>query len=981
MPDPAPAPKSIAEVANEGGLLPAAPEDQDVSQLPASGGGSFAIGSPGNARVNAGVLASKFPTTVKAFVGNRAIELPPDQAQKALDAGTIKVPANQDLHVRLADGSFKVIPADQFNQHRADGATLVSAHDHHLADLGEKYDTGVGSGLLATALGGVRGLSTVPGGGSISDELVDLVGGAEGVEAANYLKEHRPTLSGIGEAGGMIGQALLLPGGGLAGLAEKGTAAVAGEGLAGRVLAQGARAAAENAQLTHTDLVSEEALGAPPITAEKYFATVGEQALWGGALGAGGAILGAGLGAAKRGIAEALTRETTAADIDGVAEKAFGYKPKGSVGEALVKAQALLSGADAEGKEAISNAGIQNWSKEARELRSAALHVDEVRTGAAKSLSDDMTALLQKTEAIADESRGISKRANMKGLVSSTLEAPELQAHAMDALQDVRNQISEMAADPETFGHGGALKRIDQQLRSHEKDLVSAVEKGDQAEMFAVLDDTKRTIGGWSRKFQAGAGDPLAREQAQEVFARLGDVERGGGIYEDLRKNLEDESTWGKAAAAQKGINAACTDFAAAQKQLGRAGVATAAGEGSFGRASYAVDPAKMEKYVGSLVNPTTDLAHKAMTDYIQSAKTLASAIDDSFELSADKQAMVTAVKASAIKMEMGASDIGDRLAKVNQIDALIKAGRGPGGNGAVFLGHLIGGPVGGAIGMAGSQLSNPGKNIMRLAQLESIVSKFDGKVGGAIGRFFERGEEGSSSKIAKAARTANTLRRGREEGERESIRTEFERRQKAIGALQDPAVVAQRMGAHFETLQGTAPQTASMLGATAAKAVAYLTSHMPTAEVVDPLTGEKGTPPLSEMATFNLRAEAVEHPESVMHDLARGRVTVEQVDAIKNVYPGIYRELQAKVQETIVSHAQAGRPLDFQQRVSLGVLLDVDTDPSLAKPAMGHAHATFSAPPAPAPKSSGGGRGGPSPQGRSLETPEQRMSSEPGAV
>jgi hypothetical protein len=123
------------------------------------------------------------------------------------------------------------------------------------------------------------------------------------------------------------------------------------------------------------------------------------------------------------------------------------------------------------------------------------------------------------------------------------------------------------------------------------------------------------------------------------------------------------------------------------------------------------------------------------------------------------------------------------------------------------------------------------------------------------------------------------------------------------------------------------------------------------------------------------VRVRAVQDPAGVVDDLARGRVTTEQVETLQAVYPGIYRELQQKAQQSLLEHAQAGHPLPFQQRVALGVLLGIDSDPSLAKPAMGHAMATFGKPPAPPPKGSGSGHVGPSAISRDIATPEQRMS------
>jgi hypothetical protein len=989
MPDATPAappPESqgiLARLAeNPDELAPARPEDQP---------GAPKLSLPD--RMNAATLASRFPKTVTAFVGNRRVDLPPDQAQKALAAGAIKLPSNQPLHFRLPDGSYKVVTPDQANQHAADGAQLVSADEHHQADLSAKYDTGFGSGMLAAGLGAARGLTTVLGGGSISDELVGALG-AEPQEIAKHLEEKRPVVSGIGAVGGMLAQAAIGNEGGLANLAERGATSVAGEGLAGKVLGQAAKAAVENVQLEHTQMVSEEALGAPPVTAQKYLAEQG-QALWqGAAFGAAGALVGEGLGAAKRGIVDALTKAPDVAAIDAVATKTFDDAPKGGLADMAVKVQAWLSGADAEGEAALRNAGLQNLSKGAQDLRATALHIDDVRATAVKDVTEHLDKVLSSTESLADEAKGTLKREQLQRLVKSPMEHADVQAHAMDSLQEARNQIAEMRADPDTFGNEGALKKIDQVLQTHEKAMVRAVEDGDQAGMFAALDDAKRTIGAYSRKAQVAASRStglLDTMQARELFSKLGDVDHGGGLYESLRKNLEDEAVWGKAGAAQKEINSDWTEFIGARRALNEtgAGVTSKVGERNFGQAIYKTDPTKVEKYVAGLVNRNNDLQHQAMSRYLAASRKLAATIDKHFVLPPEKQTMVTAAKAASHLAEMKLSDIGDKLVKVNQIKALIDASKGSAGTiGAGLIGHMLGGPLGGMLGAAVGQLANPGKNIMRLAQLEEFGRKFDAKTGGAISSFFRRSEKtaavdiGAAAKAegagARAFKAAQTVDRGRQEGERAETRRAYEARVANLKQLQDPTALNDRMSSHYEALQETAPKTGAALGAAAAKAVGYLLSRMPAVEAADPYTGKEGVPSHSEMVAFNLRASAVERPSEVMADMAKGRVTVEQVEALQAAYPDVFQELQGKVQESLAQHVADGHPVSFQQRVSLGILLGIDTDPSLTKPSMSHATATFATAPAPADKPSGsGGARGPSVRGGATKTPEQQMSSD----
>ena len=188
------------------------------------------------------------------------------------------------------------------------------------------------------------------------------------------------------------------------------------------------------------------------------------------------------------------------------------------------------------------------------------------------------------------------------------------------------------------------------------------------------------------------------------------------------------------------------------------------------------------------------------------------------------------------------------------------------------------------------------------------------------------------------------------------------------------PDVAGHAIADHVEALNKHLPDTAAALPGVLARAIRYLSDALPNTPA-DPITGKKDQASQSEMDAFNLKFDTIEHPESVAYDLARGRITVDQIQTMKAVYPEIYKELQNEVSKQLADHVHAEKNLTFQQRISIGILMDVPTDPSLAKPAMAHATATFGTPPAP-PKGGGGGGNGKSQQGAALATPEQKMAS-----
>ena len=944
-------------------------------------------------------LVKQFPDVVEAYHAgsDQFIKADPALIEHGFRQGQVTFRADQTLHVQRPDGSIVPVAGAAISDELNAGGHIASpraARDQELAQKVASTGGAVSAGIRGAARGASTALLGIP--------FTDLGLTAPEAEEAAALKEGHPLVSGLTEAGGMLAAAAAT-GGGLAGAAEEGAAAGVGKGLAGRLATHGVRGAVEMAELAHTDLVSEEALGGPELTAEKYWSTIGKEALGGAVLGAGGAGVSELLGAGRRAVVGALTKRATAADLEGVAAKAAGgYKP-GGVGEALVKIQSVLSGADAEGTEAIRNAGVQNQSAEARALRQTAQNIAEVRAGAVKDITENLGALVEKTDAVTDELKGATKREHLKALVNSPL-GEEIATHANESVRGVQDEVEQMLADRVKYGHSGDLKALQTQLDGFSAKMTKAVEAGDQAEMFALLDDTKREVGKWSKAFQRSSvqGKPLAVMQAKEVFARLGDIDRGGGLYESLRKNLEDEAVWGKAGVSQKAFNAAWTDYIAAQKGLSETGasVTTKVGERNFGQGIYKVDQGKVEKYVGGLINPHNDLQHQAMANYIQAAKRLAGAVDDHLELPPAKQAAVSAVKANAILAEKSLADIGVKLAKVNQIKMLTDAGRGSFG---ALYGHMLGGAVGGGIGalvspddrgagaavggmlgMGLAGLSNPGKNIMRLAQIESVLRTADEKMGGAVARFFSRGERAAVEAEgpglgARAKKAAQTVNRGRQESDRDATRREYERRVAALTPMSDLDAMHARMAPHYERLQGSAPKTASALGQTAATVVGYALSKLPGVEMADPLTGKPGEPSYSEMATFNRRMETLEDPDRFAEDFEKGRITTDQVDAYRNAFPARFEELQGKVQQALLEHAQAGKPVPFQQRVTLGMLLDIETDPSLSKPSMAHATATYATAPMPPDKPPGnGGRKGndASSRGNAMMTPAQRLGS-----
>lgn len=116
----------------------------------------------------------------------------------------------------------------------------------------------------------------------------------------------------------------------------------------------------------------------------------------------------------------------------------------------------------------------------------------------------------------------------------------------------------------------------------------------------------------------------------------------------------------------------------------------------------------------------------------------------------------------------------------------------------------------------------------------------------------------------------------------------------------------------------------------TAIRGSEYLMRKLPT----DTATGKTLQPkfddvtPSEETMTSWLRAAGVvDNPMSVFDSLRRGDLTTDEVDALRNVYPEMYAELQAAVMSEV---ATLDRPLPYDRALQLGLLIGVPAHPSM---------------------------------------------------
>jgi hypothetical protein len=586
------------------------------------------------------------------------------------------------------------------------------------------------------------------------------------------------------------------------------------------------------------------------------------------------------------------------------------------------------------------------------------LSAEEDKAAASREITDHVNTMMSDARDLADEAKGVLKREHLKGSVSK-LEPDMVAQHASDTIGSMRSTLRDMGSKADVYGQERLLTRMDSELGRIEKRIVEAAEKGDNAEQYALLDDAKRAIGSWTRDVKATSlrtsTDPIGLRQARATYDKLDEM------YGGLQKNLENPEVWGKAAINQRRINEAWTRQIAADRQFKQT-LAAITGEEKFGGRIYAADPAKVARYVEGLINPDKDLIHKTITDYVSATKDLTGEIGRAFDLSPGQAAKVDRASNAAEAFSKTIEDTKDKIAAVNRFKAGMQGEGTAGPAAAAAAGSFIvgaavpglGHAAGAAMGAAANVLMRPHNTMLKLAKLAETAAKFDAKMGGAVGRFFKQGAKEIPETTGKMVV---------KEGAKEARAALYAKRASTLAKDTYESVIS-KMSAHVATLQDEAPKTAAALAQTTGRAHEFLTGKLP--QTPQPgIDGKEYPPSASQQAKFMRYADAVEDPQAVLEHFAAGRITPEEVEAMRAVYPQIWDSLRNTVMDNLTQDyvADDEARLTYQQTLTLGIMFDMPAALGQDKDSMAHAQASLTQPPMQPPKPRGGGQGKPLPQ------------------
>lgn len=195
---------------------------------------------------------------------------------------------------------------------------------------------------------------------------------------------------------------------------------------------------------------------------------------------------------------------------------------------------------------------------------------------------------------------------------------------------------------------------------------------------------------------------------------------------------------------------------------------------------------------------------------------------------------------------------------------------------------------------------------------VERQIKRVDTEIDNAVAKFF--GKHAEAPKLKAPAEV---------KAPKESPAKEYERRvQEVTAAVADKPRAAALVLAKTQPLADHMPTVRSAIADTAMRATAYLESHMPAGRVEEfSATPHLDKPSVSDIQRqqFLDRARTVSNPMSAVQDFARGRASREQIEALRVVYPKLYQQLVARVDDQLASRKT---PVPYQKVIQLSSVL-----------------------------------------------------------
>lgn len=928
-------------------------------------------------------------------------------SQSDVDAYQARDPEAGSIRSDLVDAADALKAGKQAFDRGATGVALLPGQ---LAIQGA--NAALGTDIPVPTAGGVQGavsdiaseaVSAIAGTGEDGD-LAQIV--AEGLTGADINRGGGLTGSteakaralrnpGAALAGQIAGEALATAPLAAAGLGARGAALAArGGSLLPRVGYAASQAALEGAVGGAAGAQERAWLQDRRLTAESIVAGAGWGALTGAGVGAAGVGLGAGLGAlggrARRILSGSqigpdgvpLTPgqavRQTPQEAQRVLEQHLGRTlPEGTgaawldaVADRVADASSFLSGRPRDAIRELLQPGAAG-----RRARQLAVGSGDAAEEITRSLTDDTGRVLAATRELSEVSRSFAAK---KSVVAKNLVGQDenlIRATVLGQLDNYERAARSILEEGEQIAASLPARRAARVRRAAGKladDITDWVprlreraSKGDVADAYIALDAARRA--GWSRVDEIGRARSRGNEVGVLPELQALAQQRVRDATESMRQTLQDTSVFGAQGEAQRAANEALTRFISASKnQQGIGKLAAKTGETFAGDTGIPLpilegDADRIARFVRRMGEDGNALTERGLQDYLESGRDYARAMRDLYELPEDKagaaDAAIDAIDRMLGRVDEAKDVVGKRnlLSQLETNENLVAAGMA-----SLGAYQMLGIP---GLAIFGT-LAKPGQMVRSLAALETLSERFGERATVGVKRLVESGRRSlpgvsdAPDLGAAGTRTAAGFARrmGRErEDDRVDLARRYEERVEALAdVIRQPEVAIDRAWESTAGYRDIAPETAAQVPRVAMRAAQYLHKVMPKTP-----QQRIGEPPVRGYVSPTEQLEwldverVVSNPLAAYDDLGSGQLTRAQVEAIREVYPSIYSDLQRRTLQVMASNQS---PLPVTTRYQLDVLLDLGgaIDPELSPSAVAALQSVYL--PQDEPQSSGGG-------------------------
>lgn len=145
-------------------------------------------------------------------------------------------------------------------------------------------------------------------------------------------------------------------------------------------------------------------------------------------------------------------------------------------------------------------------------------------------------------------------------------------------------------------------------------------------------------------------------------------------------------------------------------------------------------------------------------------------------------------------------------------------------------------------------------------------------------------------------------------------------------------------------------PDHGAAAGKFMTNAVGFLKSVKPLPQMGGPLD-KKMEITEAQKTQYKRYLDIAEQPLVVLKDIKDGTITAQDINAIETMHPALYKNLQSKLTEEMVTHLANGESIPYRTRIGLSLFMKEPLDASMQPQSIIGTQASFQPPPPPAPQ------------------------------